>query len=242
LTLLNYHTSTDRGVVVTDSLCVNNGVPAAFQPKFYLFPHAAMVITGRGPDDIQWRALWDLSHHYFAGGIDGAQKILPGLLENADAEMRARYPNATGLDSVIAAVGYSPSEGRYLAVHFQSKHGFEPEPQPPGNYLSPAAPACARPAYSKAPTAEMWIAMAKQQQRILAEEKAPAWCSIGGDLFMIELTLNGISVRKLCRLPLYEEAVAEMSRGDIDVRRGAVARAAAPGRVCPTEPIEHVGG
>ena len=110
---------------------------------------------------------------YFAGGIDGAQNILPGLLADADAEMRERYPNATALDSEIAAVGYSPSQGRYLAVHFQSKHDFEAEPQPAGNYLSPAAPGSTRPGYLKAPTDAMWIEMAKQQQRILAKEAAP---------------------------------------------------------------------
>jgi hypothetical protein len=184
MTLVKHFTSPDQGIVVTDSLAVCAGRPAAFQPKFFVFPHAAMVLTGRGPDDVEWRALWDLSHHYYAGGIDGAVQILPGILEAAQAEMVERYPHDRKLNTELAVIGYSPSEKTYRAVHFQSKNNFEPEPQPLDIYLSPAPPGY-RPGRLEAPTATMWIASAKEQQRLLALGSAPRWCSVGGDLFQV---------------------------------------------------------
>jgi hypothetical protein len=240
LTLVNHYTSCTEAVLVCDSLATAHGRPAAFQPKFHLFPHAAMVLTGRGPDDVQWRMLWDLSHHCYTGGIDGAQKILPGLLQDAQAEMEERYPLALDLTSQIALVGFSPAQNRYLAVHFWSTNDFEPEPQPPGVYLSPAASACRHVGRLVPLSDAMWIAGAKEQQEVLAKEKAPEWCSVGGDLFKIELTKAGINTRKLCRLPMYDEAVAEMTRGDDLSRRPEVSRDLAPGTVCPTRPVARV--
>ena len=37
---------------------------------------------------------------------------------------------------------------------------------------------------------------------------------------MIELTRAGIGIKKLCRLPMYDEAVQEMQRGSVEVGRG----------------------
>jgi hypothetical protein len=215
VTIVNHFTSRDQAVVVCDSLAICGGRPAAWQPKFMLFPHAAMILTGRGPDDVLWRCNWDLSHHHFAGGVDGASKILPGILEHAQGEMHERYPHAAvDLATELAAVGYSPAAAGYRAVHFQSRNGFEPEPQPLGMYLSPA-PAGYRPGRLEAPTDQMWIACAKEQQRQLQAEKAPGeWASVGGDVFSVTLTKAGIDVRKLGRLPMYDEATVEMRAGE----------------------------
>jgi hypothetical protein len=72
------------------------------------------------------------------------------------------------------------------------------------------------------PTPQMWVASAIEQQRVLAEEAAPRWCSVGGDLFLTELSKAGITIRKLCRLPMFAEAVAAMAAGEPEAARRAV--------------------
>jgi hypothetical protein len=210
MTLLNWYVGNDRAVVVADSLCTYAGEPAAFQWKPHLVPHAAMIIMGRGPDELQWRCAWDLGHRHYVGGIDGAEAILPGLLATVQAELEERFRRGS-VPGEIAAVGYSPAQQRYRAVLFQSTSGFEAQPQPPGIYISPGPPGY-RPSRTELPTDAQWIASAKEQQRVLAKEAAPHWCSVGGDLFRIDLSLAGIAIRKLCRLPMYDEAVELMRR------------------------------
>jgi hypothetical protein len=80
VTLINHYTDDERAVIVSDSLCTLGGRPACFQPKVFVLPHAAMALTGRGPVDIQLAAYRALGATYYAGGIDGAARILPGIL------------------------------------------------------------------------------------------------------------------------------------------------------------------
>jgi hypothetical protein len=236
VTLINLHVGPDSAMIVSDSLATNRGRPACFQPKVILFPHAAMMLTGRGADDCCWRAYWDLSHRYFAGGIDGAESILSGLLEDAQLEMQDRYPHATGLRTEVAVVGYSPREQRYRAVMFQSKNGFEPEDLGPGIYMSPSDGRY-KPSRMAAPTDQMWVSVAIEQMRQLQAEQPPgSWASVGGDLFKFELTKTGFAVRKLCRLPLYDEILSEIQRGFDPSRSGDDAQDTRSGERDPTRP------
>jgi hypothetical protein len=137
--LVNHFTGPDRAVLVTDTLTVRKARPAAFGPKFLPVPHAAMILTGRGPNDVLWAAFRELQHTFYRAGIDGAEAVLPSLLTWADADLRTAYPDVEGLATEVVALGYSPRAGAYRAFHFRSVADFAPDP--PGGHLPVAGTA-----------------------------------------------------------------------------------------------------
>jgi hypothetical protein len=212
MTICNVFIGRDRALIGTDSLAAFMEQGKDLLPeserrnrhtsKFWLYPHASMVLSGRG--DVMLAAMVRL-HMDLASvrDFDHAVKLMPEILAGSYQAAMAQRKQSTGVEMFpgadIILVGRSPSMLRFEGWRWSRRAedaGFTasridtwldlPEVHNIERVVLPNTP-------------ERMEALARAQMA-WANENYPGMC--GGNLIIAELTLGAIDVRTIANLDL----------------------------------------
>lgn len=141
MTMIGFACADDEAVFITDSLAYNPNVRHLMpSTKFTNLPHLNAVVMGQGTSSFN-TAVKSL----FAGALESVQdyddlvREAPDLLRQLRDDTAEDFDGVNGprLDVLIAAVGYSPSEGKFVGHTFYNFEDFRPH-RVEGLFLTPA--------------------------------------------------------------------------------------------------------
>lgn len=204
MTLCNVCLTADRAVMLTDTLAGTTTTPICFTSKFEIMAHITAMFSARGPDDFRHETRLFLDHAHLPNGIESAVQILPAFLIGLEASLPTKYLPGKLVGEIIM-VGWSPPKGRFAGYILNFQNAYQPrELELNHTHYLPAGPD-----YRPIPHVDFGaklIALAKKQHEVMVAETQPGKCpTVGGDLISCSLTKSGVEIKKVARLPGYDQ-------------------------------------
>ncbi|HEX5054190.1 MAG TPA: hypothetical protein VFZ65_20595 [Planctomycetota bacterium] len=192
----------DQVIVATDTLAVagDTGSPLMFTTKFYPLPHlgGAMFATGLGDLAARW---FGKLQRFVATDIQHLDQYVTPSLQEADRELK----HDAALTTTVYHVGFSRTEGRYVAFAYRSTNDFKSERLPYGIATKPPVTDAEVSQYP-----DDFIRVMTQQKQADDELPSDQRVHIGGEIQILTLQGQQMFIQTVHRFDDYDEHFATM--------------------------------
>ena len=200
MTIILVDLKPDYARIVSDTLSVERITNkfCHFNYKCDIFPEITAITTARGISSIRPTASIRIDHSYLPDGIMQSAPIVEIALANQFKQH----------DGDFYAVGWCPKRHAFAGFRCQSSNGWKSEELEHSIYALPGSE------FADVPD-EMTldqIAIYMREMSKLTREKQPEDWTFGGDMIDTKVTRKGIAVRKIGRMPFYDEIKAELEQ------------------------------
>ena len=202
MSVVNLHVSPERVWLACDTVQFMDGEPHSFATKCSLLPHLWTVVGFRGLVVLHRRV--DFWMNGTPLDVVDAVERLPEQLCGWRAELQERWPDHDHVKGQIWIAGWHPAEKGFAAWCLDSEADFVPRALPvPGTWINPPNGLVDPPQELATPDILVRVVEAQRQMSEANLEAGGTDLGIGGEILLLELTRQNLTVRKAHRFDNY---------------------------------------